>query len=74
LHEFCIPYNGDGGDGNTSDDAVITGDLTMDLRAERSGKGSDRIYTLTAECTDSAANRTSGQVDVLVPHDRRKKK
>src|SRR6266446_6623873 len=37
------------GDGNTSPDWVITGDRTLQLRAERSGTGTGRIYTITVE-------------------------
>jgi uncharacterized repeat protein (TIGR01451 family) len=35
----------DKGDGNTPEDWVITGDLTANLRAERSGRGGGRVYT-----------------------------
>ena len=64
------PVNG-GGDGNTSPDWVITGPLTAHLRAERSGQGDGRVYTLTVACEDGSGNESTGQVGVLVPHDRR---
>ena len=56
------------GDGNTGTDWVITGPLTVDLRAERSGKGGDRVYTITVESRDSAGNVSNGTVTVTVPH------
>lgn len=52
-----------------SDDAVITGDLTVKLRAERSGDGTGRVYTITVQCTDAAGNVTVKTVTVTVPHD-----
>jgi predicted extracellular nuclease len=42
------------GDGDTTNDIVITGPLTVNLRAERSGTGSGRVYTLMAACQDHA--------------------
>ena len=33
------------GDGNTQPDWQITGPMTVSLRAERAGTGSDRVYT-----------------------------
>jgi len=57
------------GDGNTAPDWEITGDLTVNLRAERSGKGTGRIYTITVRCTDEAGNTTEQQIVVTVPHD-----
>jgi len=47
-------------------DWVITGDLTLDLRARRSG-GTTRIYTITIECTDASGNSATGTVNVTVP-------
>ena len=60
------PDNGEA-DGNTIDDAVITGDLSVSLRAERSGKGTGRIYTITVEATDSNGNVSTSFVEVVVP-------
>ena len=57
------------GDGNTSPDWKITGDLTVDVRAERSGPGKGRIYTIKVEISDEAGNSVTRNVTVLVPHD-----
>jgi hypothetical protein len=65
------PINGPG-DGNTDPDWVITGPLTLQLRAERSGNNrSGRIYTITVECRDSFGNVSRKDVTVIVPHDQR---
>lgn len=63
------PVNGLG-DGNTAPDWVITGDLTVKLRAERSGTGSGRIYAITVECADSSGNSSTDTTTVTVPHDK----
>ena len=47
-------------------DWIITGDLTVDLRAERSGR-KQRQYTITVECVDSAGNAARKTVVVEVP-------
>jgi hypothetical protein len=61
------------GSGTTSFDWQITGQLTVDLRAERSGSGNGRLYTIHIECIDEAGNRSTGIVTVLVPHDQRQR-
>lgn len=61
------PINGLG-DGDTAPDWQITGDLTLKLRAERSGKGNGRVYTITVRCTDCSGNSSTRKVRVLVPH------
>jgi len=66
------PENGLG-DGDTAPDWKITGKLTANLRAERSGNGNGRIYTLTITCNDTAGNSSSKWVTVKVPHDQGKK-
>jgi hypothetical protein len=58
------------GDGSTSPDWVITGPLTVNLRAERSGNGGGRIYTVTIECTDGSGNSATRSVAVNVTHDK----
>ena len=52
-------------------DWEITGDLTVSLRAERSGRGPGRAYTITVECRDGSGSRTTGTATVAVRHDRR---
>jgi putative hemolysin len=65
------PVNGLG-DGDTAPDWEIDGDLTVKLRAERSGTGSGRVYTITGTCDDGCGNNSSGTVDVTVSHDQGK--
>lgn len=57
------------GDGNTSPDWQITGDHTLKLRAERSGLGAGRVYTITVVATDAARNASAPKtVTVAVAH------
>ena len=60
------------GDGNTSGDiqgaAFGTDDRQFLLRAERSGNGHGRIYTITYSATDASGNTTLSQATVTVPH------
>lgn len=58
------------GDGSTSPDSWICGPAKAFLRAERSGQGTGRIYTINVEVSDAAQNTTNGTVQVVVPHDR----
>jgi hypothetical protein len=53
----------------TSADWTITGLLTVNLRAQRDGGGSGRVYTIHVEAIDAAGNRGVATVDVNVPHD-----
>ncbi len=50
-------------------DWTITGPLTLQLRASRSGAGTGRVYTVWVQCVDAAGNRSVGTVTVQVPHD-----
>jgi hypothetical protein len=64
------------GDGSTEPDwtePVIdeAGAISLWLRAERSGSGPARTYTVIVTATDAAGNATTATIDVLVPHDRR---
>jgi hypothetical protein len=59
------PVNGTG-DGDTAPDWIITGPLTLQLRAERAGKTQDRVYTITVEVKDRFENATTGTVQVRV--------
>jgi len=67
------PVNGLG-DGDTAPDWMVSGDLAVKLRAERSGIGSGRIYTITVGCADASGNSSSNMTVVTVPKDQGKKK
>lgn len=51
-----------------SSDFVLTGALTLTLRAQREGSGAGRTYTIAIECSDDAGNAATSQLMVLVPH------
>ena len=55
------------GSGNTEPDWEITGDLTLDIRSERSGIYEGREYEITVECSDSSSNNTMGTTSFTVP-------
>lgn len=56
------------GDGNTSNDIQIdTTTGAIFLRAERSGTGSGRVYTLTYSARDAAGNVAFATAEVTVP-------
>ena len=59
------------GDGDMPNDIVIIDDFNFDLRAERSGLGDGRIYTITYQATDSCGNSSIAYATVTVPRDRR---
>lgn len=48
---------------------TITGDLTLNLRAEHLDQGPGRIYAITVRCTDTFAHRAEGTVYVAVPRE-----
>jgi hypothetical protein len=66
------------GDGDTAPDwtnPVInqaTGFIILQLRAERSGRASGRIYTVLVTATDASGNSSTATVDIKVPHDQKK--
>jgi hypothetical protein len=49
-------------------DWLITGNNTVNLRAERAGSGNGRIYTITVECKDGSGNATQSTTNVVVAH------
>ena len=57
------------GDGHTVDDIVVDEDGKIWLRAERSGTGDGRVYTITYTATDAAGNTAAAEATVTVPHD-----
>ncbi|MCK5229974.1 MAG: LamG domain-containing protein, partial [Desulfobulbaceae bacterium] len=68
------------GDGNTTSDWTspmidqATGIITLQLRAERSGLGEGRTYTIFITAIDDAGNFSTANLDIIVPHDQRNNK
>lgn len=59
------------GDGHSPVDWEIGEPLGIALRAERSGTGEGRIYTVQVECTDASGNSSLASTEVRVAHDQR---
>jgi hypothetical protein len=58
----------DDGDGNTTNDIVIAADCkSVQLRAERSGSGNGRVYSITVRVKDAAGNAGTAVFKVTVP-------
>ncbi len=61
------------GDGDTANDiqghVLGAPDTTFQLRAERAGLGSGRVYTIVYTASDGSGNTTPATVTVTVPHD-----
>ncbi|MDQ3168936.1 MAG: VCBS repeat-containing protein, partial [Acidobacteriota bacterium] len=72
----CIIDSVDSNEGGSAHepDVELTGPLTLNLRAERTGGGNGRIYTARISCADRAGNRSTTTATVAVPHDQGKKK
>ncbi len=60
------PENGRG-DGNTTNDIVIVDCQTVDLRAERDGRGNGRVYTIHLAAEDLSGNTGTALFQVHVP-------
>jgi hypothetical protein len=67
------PVNGLG-DGNTAPDWIVTSANSVQLRAERAGVGSGRVYTIGVRCVDASNNASSTSTVVTVVHDQGKRK
>lgn len=50
------------------------GIIYLSLRSERSGSGDGRSYTIAITATDDSGNSSTASLDIIVPHDRGKKK
>ena len=50
-------------------DWQVTGPLAVNLRAQRKGGGTGRLYTIGVQCSDASGNGTQQNVTVTVPHD-----
>jgi hypothetical protein len=65
------------GDGNTDSDWSVNqvgGQWEVRLRAERTGRGEDRDYTIVVTVTDSNGNSSTATTVATVPHDKGGKK
>ena len=68
---FSNEPDDESGDGKTSPDWIITGNLTLKLRAERAGRGDGRVYTVNVICVDGSSNSTTGTTTISVPHNKK---
>jgi len=57
------------GAGHTTGDIRVDPDGSIYLRAERSGRNSGRIYTITYQAVDDCGNVTVRSATVSIPHD-----
>ena len=55
-------------DGHTLDDIHVDENGNISLRAERSGTGDGRVYTIKYKATDSNGNSATAESTVTVPH------
>jgi len=58
------------GDGNTNNDMVI-GNGSVDLRSERQGGGNGRVYTIHLAVADEHGNSSTASAQVHVPHNKK---
>lgn len=68
---FCGITGVTGNEPLNASDSVITDPLRVNLRAERNGADTGRIYSITVTCTNASQLSSTAVVTVLVPHDRR---
>jgi hypothetical protein len=53
---------------DSNGDWVITGNTTLQLRADRLGAGNGRVYTITLQAKDSVGQTSTAVTTVSVPH------
>jgi hypothetical protein len=64
------------GDGDMTPDWTIpsidqnTGIIILKLRAERSGRGNGRVYSIFINAIDQSGNSSKAVVEIIVPHDK----
>lgn len=66
------PVDDPAGDWTTPVIDQATGTITLQLRADRLGKGNGRQYTITITATDQSGNESTASVKIIVPHDQAK--
>jgi len=52
-------------------DWSLNGPLELDLRADRNGLGTGRVYSITVTCTNASQLSATAVATVVVPHDQR---
>jgi len=67
ANTFDPVYDNTLGDGHTEGDIQIDGETIL-LRAERSGVGDGRVYTITYTAFDASGNEATASKTVIVPH------
>jgi hypothetical protein len=67
VNTFDAEYDNTSGDGHTKGDIQIDGKMIL-LRAERSGLGDGRVYTITYTAHDASGNQATASTTVTVPH------
>jgi hypothetical protein len=60
------------GQGDMAPDWTMTGALSLNVRAERAGSGSGRVYTIAITCADRAGNTSTTTARITVAHDQGK--
>ena len=76
--EVIDAESGDGGPEHEPDFEIVSAtidedgivDIVVSLRAESSGKGDGRTYSITATVTDESGNSGTDTAEVFVPHDK----
>ena len=51
----------------------VSGTISTELRSERAGNGTGRVYTITIIGEDESGNTSQAAIEIIVPHDKGKK-